>query len=167
MRSQKKNFGVRRHILSYLSGPFSASFWHFLILKANFIRKNDWPSAMSKQLLRLDILYRMVRQLTLFDFYFLRYSWLIDTRWCRYKEFSDFQNIFWLPGLIDPEEIDSDKNIIRLDTSLVRNVDHDVKFWLEKNSSVELCTLFYVDLEKTKILHELESRSEFFTKNRI
>jgi hypothetical protein len=29
-------------MLSYLSGPFSVSFWHFLTLKASHARKNEW-----------------------------------------------------------------------------------------------------------------------------
>ncbi len=29
-------------MLSCLSGPFSASFWHFLALKASHVRKNEF-----------------------------------------------------------------------------------------------------------------------------
>jgi hypothetical protein len=53
-------------MLSCLPGPLSASFWHFLTLKASHARKNKWLSNQLLQLLCLDILYRMVPQLTLF-----------------------------------------------------------------------------------------------------
>ncbi len=78
------NFGVGCHLLSCLSGTFSASFWHFLTLKATHVRKNQWLSNKLLQLLRPDILYRLVSQLTPLDFYFLRYGPLTGTRWCSY-----------------------------------------------------------------------------------
>jgi hypothetical protein len=61
-------------MLSCLPGSLSASFLHYRTLKASHVRKNEWLSQKFLQLLRMDILYRLVPQLTLFKFNFLRYG---------------------------------------------------------------------------------------------
>jgi hypothetical protein len=51
---------------------------------------------------RVDILYRLVPQLTLFELYFLRYGPLTGTKWCKYgmggikKNF--FEPFFFISG---------------------------------------------------------------------
>jgi hypothetical protein len=57
-------------MLSCLPGALSASFWPFLTLKASHVPKNEWLH--EENILRVDILYRLVSQLTPLDFYFLR-----------------------------------------------------------------------------------------------
>jgi hypothetical protein len=51
-------------MLSYLYGSFGAYFWHFLTLKASHVRKNEWLFDMRSPVLRVDILDRLVPQLT-------------------------------------------------------------------------------------------------------
>ncbi len=66
------------------------------------------------QLLRLDVLYRLVPQLTPLDFYFLKCGAL--TRWDEKNFF--FQNfVFRLSGLIDPLENDSAKKKLGSDAA--------------------------------------------------
>jgi hypothetical protein len=59
-------------MLSCLPGALSASFWPFLTLKASHVRKNKWLFNMRSPVIRVDILYRLVPQLTPLDFFFLR-----------------------------------------------------------------------------------------------
>jgi hypothetical protein len=54
----------------------------FITLKTCHIGKNVWLTSKLNQLLRLDKIYRLVPQLTLFDLYFLRYGPLSGTRLC-------------------------------------------------------------------------------------
>jgi hypothetical protein len=72
-------------MLSCLPGALSASFWPFLTLKAIHVRKNKWLFDMREPVIRVDILCRLVPQLTPLDFYFLRYGRLTGTRWCWYE----------------------------------------------------------------------------------
>jgi hypothetical protein len=67
-------------MLSCLPGALSASFWSFLTLKASHVRKIKWLFDMRKPVIRVDILYRLVPQLTPLDFSFLRVGALTDTR---------------------------------------------------------------------------------------
>jgi hypothetical protein len=80
-------------MLSCLSGPLSASFWPFLTLKASHVRKNEWLYEENKYVIRVNILYRLVPQLTPLDFYFPRCVALTGTKWCAY--WGDEKNIFF------------------------------------------------------------------------
>jgi hypothetical protein len=59
-------------MLSCLPGALSASFWPFLTLEASYGSKNEWLYEENEHVLRVDILNRLVPQLSPFDFYFLR-----------------------------------------------------------------------------------------------
>jgi hypothetical protein len=61
-------------MLSCLPGALCASFWPFLTLKASHARKHEWLYEENELDTRVDILYRLVPQLTPLDFYFPRCS---------------------------------------------------------------------------------------------
>jgi hypothetical protein len=89
-----------------LPDALSASFWPFLNLKANHVRKNEWLSRKNKPGVRLDKLYRLVPKLTPLDFSFLRYHPLTDTRWSWYGGIKkkNFQIIFFAFRVKRPRE---------------------------------------------------------------
>jgi hypothetical protein len=100
-------------MLSCLPDALSASFWPFLTLKANHIRKSQWVYQENKQAVRQDELYRLVPQLTLIELYLLRYGPLTNTRWCSYGGIVEkksvlliFKIFFLLQGQTNPGEND-------------------------------------------------------------